>query len=46
MLQSYVQRIARGRETCYCYKGDWEDQMADERESIAEAVEKLKGETK
>lgn len=41
-LQSYVQRIARGRDTCYCYKGDWEEQMADEHDSIMEAVEKLR----
>jgi thymidylate synthase len=43
LLDGYVKRILGNDEITYNYVGDWDEEMAAERENIAKAVEELKG---
>lgn len=45
MLEGYVRRIGGGSVT-FDYAGDWDELMAEARHEIAEAVEKLRGQTR
>ncbi len=42
LLDGYVKRINSDEETTYYYTGDWDAQMEEEKESIAEKVESLR----
>ena len=46
MLKGYVNRIKNQSDLTYDYVGDWDEQMADERENIAKLVLDLKNRPK